>query len=696
MGSSNYVFPMHPSTWEVWKTKVVKAIFDSLGSTIDQCRVTVSFLYESENGTRPDGFHVNARHVGMDGEFRQAHYLVKGYVSNPSTIFNENVAVQEAFSSFRCTEVLDRADRYYITSVPSDSGYLARYERLTVVRIMSRRWSDTWLDSENSSTPETLDFFQNLISRYRTNSQSVPLSLRSMGKPGNPIPDSKEFAKIWKTKFETPLWDSSNSSSPDNWRLKRASISLDPTYDGDSLTPSGLLIVGSQDRGPSATVTYIKLPITSELDSFSTERPQNESVNSCQLPPKPKGTAYRIGDCQPNQRDGICEKEPGSWVVEYTQINYECDNGYVLPRINDVDWSDSLCMEGEWDRKIRCQKKCGPLISPSHDIQCKYYGNLVNCTEEVFPGTVAKPKCKSHFHARDPVEVYAENACLADGNWEYGLFECIPDCGLSKNTTGRFRISNGEDVVPGDYPWAAGLFWKKNGTFEHFCGGSIINSNLILTAAHCIYDEGTGMDRDPSEIIVAVGKFNISWDIIDEHEQRIKVLKINKPSSYGRISRSSTSYFDDIAVIELSEIINFSEFRLPVCLDWRKRGSFRNGTLGTTVGWGNDENHRPSDSLQCAVLPYLDDNSCSEMSPGYFRTHMLGDKFCVGSGEDHGTSVQPGDSGGGFTFIRHKFHFLYGVLSIRPHYSNRFALFTNVTLKLDWLKQWAKRWPTPT
>ncbi|RWR99978.1 peptidase S1 and S6 chymotrypsin/Hap-like protein, partial [Dinothrombium tinctorium] len=49
--------------------------------------------------------------------------------------------------------------------------------------------------------------------------------------------------------------------------------------------------------------------------------------------------------------------------------------------------------------------------------------------------------------------------------------------------TGSFRIVGGNRARIGDYPWQ--VFILRNGQLH--CGGSIIASNWVLTAAHCLY-----------------------------------------------------------------------------------------------------------------------------------------------------------------------------------------------------------------
>lgn len=55
----------------------------------------------------------------------------------------------------------------------------------------------------------------------------------------------------------------------------------------------------------------------------------------------------------------------------------------------------------------------------------------------------------------------------------------LSDCG---RVFVRHRIIGGQNAAPGNWPWQASL----NGEGGQFCGGSLISSEWVLTAAHCI------------------------------------------------------------------------------------------------------------------------------------------------------------------------------------------------------------------
>ena len=64
---------------------------------------------------------------------------------------------------------------------------------------------------------------------------------------------------------------------------------------------------------------------------------------------------------------------------------------------------------------------------------------------------------------------------------------CGCTCGVLQR---RSRIVGGEETEVSEYPWQAGLVDKDTSSEWYsrvWCGGSLLNSKWVLTAAHCIY-----------------------------------------------------------------------------------------------------------------------------------------------------------------------------------------------------------------
>ncbi|NXL80686.1 PRS55 protease, partial [Leptocoma aspasia] len=107
-------------------------------------------------------------------------------------------------------------------------------------------------------------------------------------------------------------------------------------------------------------------------------------------------------------------------------------------------------------------------------------------------------------------------------------------------------IGTGTDVEPGEFPWLVSI--QSHG--KHICGGTIISALWILTAAHCFADEL------PPDLTVAVGGVDPSLPL-EEHNPDSLILH----EEFNR-----TSLQNDIALILLSNPIEFSMEKSPICL----------------------------------------------------------------------------------------------------------------------------------
>merc|ERR1719468_432942 len=200
-------------------------------------------------------------------------------------------------------------------------------------------------------------------------------------------------------------------------------------------------------------------------------------------------------------------------------------------------------------------------------------------------------------------------------------------CGVEKSS----RIVNGQAVsVVNKYPWMVGLIFSFDSVVVdlpdlagqednfldllQFCGGSLVSSKHVVTAAHCLFRPGTLMSGTPmplreSDILIRIGDHDLSQMTETQiAENTIKVAKITVHPNFDVVLNPWTGiamppFLDnDIAILELEEEVDLMEYT-PICLAGTE---VKESGVGTVVGWGstgvdpiNNPIFDPSDPTTC-------------------------------------------------------------------------------------------------
>nr|XP_057937569.1 transmembrane protease serine 3 isoform X2 [Doryrhamphus excisus] len=262
--------------------------------------------------------------------------------------------------------------------------------------------------------------------------------------------------------------------------------------------------------------------------------------------------------------------------------------------------------------------------------------------------------------------IFSKSQCTSG---KVTTLKCL-ECGFRpKYTT---RIVGGNLSRPGQFPWQVSLHFSS----EHLCGGSIITSLWILTAAHCVFGF-----TDPSMWTVHVGR-------TEQPVHGAQSLAVEQIIFHTRYRPKGLDY--DIALMKLAKPLVFNGFVEPICLP-NYGEEFEEGTMCWISGWGATEDEgETSVFLRSAMVPILSTKTCNqpEVYQGLISPWMI----CAGYLEG-GTDSCQGDSGGPLACEGASVWKLVGATSwgIGCAIRNKPGVYTRITHSLSWLRQQMER-----
>ncbi|CAF1050046.1 unnamed protein product [Adineta ricciae] len=190
------------------------------------------------------------------------------------------------------------------------------------------------------------------------------------------------------------------------------------------------------------------------------------------------------------------------------------------------------------------------------------------------------------------------------------------------------RIVGGENAQPYSWPWVVSIRSQLN---THFCGGSLLNEEWVLTAAHCITN-ATG-------IKVHIGVHNLTHPSLQILEVAQRIVH-----PYYNVS---ARYFNDIALLRLAQLADLTTAAKHAGITCRPpiTAGVDHPQVGTplaVIGWGQllSNGIRPQVLRQVRVKTIAnDDRRCLNS-----KTHKER-QFCAMVDGGQKDSCQ-GDSGG--------------------------------------------------
>ncbi|XP_025208667.1 uncharacterized protein LOC112604026 [Melanaphis sacchari] len=274
--------------------------------------------------------------------------------------------------------------------------------------------------------------------------------------------------------------------------------------------------------------------------------------------------------------------------------------------------------------------------------------------------------------------------------YEYGMNKTT-ECGRVNTSGNPVSTINGEKALVGTAPWNVAIYESDDNNTEYFaiCGGSIIAPNLVVTAAHCFWNEDSNnITINYESYKVAIGKYDRNFTVVDyEFTQIMNVETIYLHEDFTSVH---SLYDHDIAVIVLSNIISLNNFVAPICIDWNGLYNVPNGAEGKIIGWGSKKNKTISSILFEYSLPFIDRNSCRNMYTSLFQYFLTVDKFCAGSvSVSRPVIADHRNSGAGLAFVHSNLYYLTGIKNLNEPNTedNRIQVFIDVKQHVEWIRK---------
>lgn len=235
------------------------------------------------------------------------------------------------------------------------------------------------------------------------------------------------------------------------------------------------------------------------------------------------------------------------------------------------------------------------------------------------------------------------------------------------------KIMGGRYAKLGDDAWQV-AFVRSELTVARrraFCGGTLITTVWVVTAAHCV-----DLDTRPTDFYLVVGAAELTKGVA------IKAIDIHIHPNYA-----ATDHLNDIALVRLQQPVVAPAQDIPILPLSKEAEYLKWKSIARVTGWGNlAEKGDAVVDLRYVEVPVYSNKDCND--PVSYNGAIADEMVCAGFPEGMKDSCQ-GDSGGPLTVLVNDKRYLAGVVSWgegcgRP---NKFGVYTRPAHYATWIDE---------
>jgi secreted trypsin-like serine protease len=193
-------------------------------------------------------------------------------------------------------------------------------------------------------------------------------------------------------------------------------------------------------------------------------------------------------------------------------------------------------------------------------------------------------------------------------------------------------VINGQEAAAGTFPYMAFVEFN-NGVEGDLCSGTVVSSNVVLTAAHCVLNETFNVLRNPAYFTVVTG--NVDWASPSRTVSAVSAVAVD-PNLAWTIP-GYLAFRGDAAVLKLSSPITAPPIKIATTQTWNT------GTGVVLAGWGRTTAFgAPPEILRVGEAGIQSPEYCKGKSPHFESAWVL----CVQDYPNARYAICHGDSGG--------------------------------------------------